>query len=249
MKDPLALRRAAELHMREETHGHRLSPWISDIVYGGNDGIVTTFAVVAGTVGAQMSPTIIIVLGVANLLADGCSMAAGAYLSAKSDRDRYERLEREERKEIGTHPELEREEVRMAFEKKGFKGKELDALVATLTSKEEVWVETMMREEHGLTREEDSQPLVSAFTTFCAFVFFGSIPLLPYLAPWEIGSRFGIAIASTAVALAILGVTRSYVTQQRLFRGPLEILAVGLGSSAVAYFIGMALRSLADVTL
>lgn len=245
----IELRRATQRHMSEEAHGHRLGPYIQQIVYGGNDGIVTTFAVVAGTVGAELSPSIIIILGLANLLADGCSMAAGAYLSGKSEIDQYDRLLREEREEIRTHPDLEREEIRIAYEQKGFAGKDLDEMVRLLTSKQDVWEEAMMREEHDLTRPHDTRPLLDAFTTFVAFLIFGAIPLLPYMFALNIGPRFGVAIASTTIALAILGVMRSYVTKQRLIRGPIEVLAVGLGSSAVAYGIGMALRSLADVAL
>ena len=243
------LRKATEHHMMQEYHGHKLGPHIQQIVYGGNDGIITTFAIVAGTVGADLPSGVIIVLGVANLLADGCSMAAGAYLSSKSEIDQYDRLLREEREEVRRHPELEREEIAIAYEKKGFKGKELDDVVRLMTSKPNVWLEAMMREEHGLTRPADARPVVNAFTTFVAFVVFGAIPLLPYLLSWQWGSRFTVAIASTAVALAFLGLTRSYVTGQRLFRGPLEILAVGLGSSMVAYYIGVLLRSMTDIAV
>ena len=244
-----ALRRATEAHMASEYHGHRLGTYIQQIVYGGNDGIVTTFAVVAGTVGADLPRGVVIVLGLANLLADGCSMAAGAYLSARSEIDQFERLRKEEEEEIRTHPDIEREEIRIAYERKGFSGKELDDLVRLHTSTPAVWIETMMLEEHGLTRSADSRPLLNAFSTFVSFILFGAIPLLPYLFSTNIGPRFMVAITSTTIALFVLGLTRSYVTQQRLIRGPLEILAVGLGSSTVAYCVGMALRAFAEITL
>lgn len=243
------LRRATERHLKQEMHGSRLGPYIQQIVYGGNDGIITTFAIVAGTVGADLSAGVVIVLGLANLLADGCSMAAGAYLSKRSEIDQYRRLLAEERQELRAHPEIEREEIRIAYEKKGFKGKDLDEMVRLLTSKKEVWEEAMMREEHGLEAPEEKRPMIDALTTFASFVLFGAIPLLAYVLPLDLESPFTVAVVSTSVALAVLGLTRSYVTKQRLFRGPLEVLAVGMGSSAIAYGIGMALRSLADVAL
>ena len=88
-------------HMKGELHGSTLGPFIQDVIYGGNDGIVTTFAVVAGTVGAGMPHYIVIILGIANLLADGTSMATGAFLSLKSERDQYHRIRKEELEEIG----------------------------------------------------------------------------------------------------------------------------------------------------
>ncbi len=233
---------ALRLHRQSETHGHGLGPYIHDIVYGGNDGIVTTFAIVAGTVGAELPAYVIIILGLANLLGDGISMAAGAYLSLKTELDQYERLSKEERQEIRDHPDLEREEVREAYAAKGLTGEALDQMVQRTTENEAVWIETMMREEHGLLRETSAQPLVHGFVTFCSFVVFGSVPLLPYIFGNVSIPRFTVAILSTFSALAFLGFTRSYVTQQRRLRGILEIMAIGAISTGAAYLVGVLLK-------
>lgn len=243
------LKKALEEHRKADTHGSRLGPYIQDIVYGGNDGIVTTFAVVAGTVGAAMPHYIIVILGLANLLADGLSMATGAYLSLRSELDQYERVRKEELQEIKTDPEIEREEVREIFASKGFKGKELETVVRVITSNKEVWADTMMTEEHGMTREASAQPLLHGFMTFLSFAIFGSIPLLPYLLGVQSDQRFGTAIISTAAALFILGLARSYITRERIFRGPFEILTVGALGAVVAYAIGVGLRSIVGVAL
>lgn len=234
-------------HQAEESHGHRLGPYIHDIVYGGNDGIVTTFAVVAGTVGADLPHSIIVILGMANLLADGLSMATGAYLSGKSEMDQYERVRKEELREIAQHPAMERAEVREAYAAKGFAGEDLDRVVAVLTTNEDVWADTMMVEEHGLTREAAGRPLMHGVMTFLSFAFFGAIPLLPYLFGIDPGRRFAIAIASTLAALFLLGLSRSIVTRERLLRGPVEIVTVGALGAVVAYGIGWLLRGLATV--
>lgn len=238
------IRAALAHHRATEYHGNRLGPYIHDIVYGGNDGIVTTFAVVAGTAGAHLPGYIVVILGLANLFADGVSMATGAYLSIKSERDQYERLRKEELAEIASHPELEREEVREALEAKGFTGEDLERALAVLTARTEVWVDTMMAEEHGMTPSAAERPFGHALATFCAFVVLGSVPLMPYLIP-VFGQSFTLAASSTFCALAILGALRSYVTRERLIRGPLEVIGVGFVTAAIAYGVGVLFGGLA----
>lgn len=240
-ESPEALAAALAAHRAEEAHGRGLGTYIRSIVYGGNDGIVTTFAVVAGTAGAALPGSIVVILGVANLLADGLSMAAGAYLSIKSERDRYERLRKEERKEIDDHPDLERAEVREFCQKKGFEGADLDRAVDVITRDPAVWVSVMMAEEHGMTEASPEQPLHQGIATFCAFVVFGAIPLLPYVLP---GLRQSFALASGMAFLALLGlgVLRSYVTRERIVRGAVEVVGVGLAAASVAYGVGVLLR-------
>ena len=104
----------------------KFQDYLGQFVYGGIDGCVTTFAVVSGAVGANLDSSIIIILGFANLLADGFSMSVGAYLSAKSERDNYDKHKRTEYYEIEHYPELERQEVRDAYRAKGFEGELLE---------------------------------------------------------------------------------------------------------------------------
>lgn len=230
-------------HLSSEMHGHRLGPYIHDIVYGGNDGIVTTFAVVAGTVGAGLPGYVVIILGLANLFADAVSMAAGAFLSLRSEADQYERLRKEELKEIADHPAMERAEVRSFFEAKGFRGEDLERVVAVITNNTNVWADTMMIEEHGLAKSASERPLMHGFVTFLSFTAFGSIPLIQYIVP-GFGQNFGVAAVSTALAMLVLGVLRSYVTRERLLRGALEVVGVGAVTAVIAYGVGMALRGI-----
>ena len=235
--------------MAAEKHGRRLGPFIHDVVYGGNDGIITTFAIVAGTVGADMPVYIIVILGIANLIGDGISMAAGSYLSLKSELDQYERISAEEDREIEDHPEIEREEVKEAFAAKGIAGKDLADLTRILTGNRRLWVETMMHHEHGLVRESSANPRAHAFATFVAFVIFGAVPLLPYVFLAETGSRFLIAALSAFGSLSLLGITRSYVTRQRLLTGTLEVLLVGAAGAGAAYAIGALLKGFTGFAL
>ena len=235
--------------MRQELHGHRLGPFIQDVVYGGNDGIVTTFAVVAGTVGADLPHYVVIILGMANLLADATSMGTGSYLSIKSEMDNYVRIRKEELSEIKEIPEIEREEIRIAYEKKGFSGDDLEHVVSIITANDDVWADTMMLEEHGLTKEAASKPLFHGAMTFLSFIVFGSIPLLPFIFGVTRESRFTVAIYSTFAALFLLGLTRSYVTRERLFKGPIEIVTVGAMGAVVAYAIGVLLKDVVGIVL
>lgn len=228
--------------------GNRLGPVIHDIVYGAHDGIVTTFAVVAGTVGAGLPDGIILVLGIANMLADGFSMGAGAYLSSTSESDHYERMRREEARAIAVRPDAKRTELRAACAAKGFAGEPLEHIVTTLTNDPAVWADTMMLQVHGLTKPEASGALVHGIATFLGFVLFGSVPLVPYLFVGVLPEafRFPAAIVAAGVALLLVGVTRSMVTRQRVVRGITEILLIGAVSTAIAYGVGAALRHLAE---
>lgn len=239
--DRAAIKQALAEHRRSEPHGSALGAYIHDIVYGANDGIVTTFAVVSGVAGAELQPTIVVILGFANVFADALSMGLGNYLSSKSRGDNYRRLRKEEMKEIEEIPEIEREEIREIYEAKGFTGADLDRVVHVITSDKDVWAETMMREEHGLMAEEEGNPSLHALATFSAFVLFGSIPILPYLLPLSV-PPFPVTVVSTGIALLLVGFLRSWVTRERLIKGPLEILTVGSVCAAVAYAVGVALK-------
>ena len=205
-------------HKEEAIHGRRLGPFIQDIVYGGIDGIVTTFAVVSGATGAALQNYVIIILGFANLLADALSMGIGNFLSLRSERDEYRQIEEEERREVREVPEIEREEIREIYAQKGFTGADLDRVVERITADERVWVETMMREEHGMTPEGTEHPALHGFVTFLSFVVFGAIPLMPYLIEIPPVMRFSVAIPSTAAALALLGGHRDKLFRQQKLR-------------------------------
>ncbi len=242
---PRDLQKALEEHRKAEIHGSALGPWIHDIVYGAHDGIVTTFAVVAGTAGANLSAGIVIILGLANLLADGVSMGAGAFLSNRSERDQYRRLLKEELQEIETDPEVEREEIRDAYRKKGFAGEDLERVVSVITRDKGVWAETMMREEHGMEESDSSNALMHGIATFCGFGIFGSVPLLPYLFGTNTANSFSLAILGTFLALVLVGITRSFVTRERIYRGIAEIVCIGAVTASIAYGVGVALKGFA----
>ncbi|OGZ45943.1 MAG: hypothetical protein A3J54_02985 [Candidatus Ryanbacteria bacterium RIFCSPHIGHO2_02_FULL_45_13b] len=212
--------------------------YVKDIVYGANDGIITTFAVVAGVAGAGLDSTIVVLLGVANLLADGFSMAASNYLGSKSERDYVMMERRTEELEYHHEPEEERAEMFGFLRQKGYTKKDSDALLPLLSKNKEFWLDIMIREELGICPpEKGGQSVRSAAATFFAFVLAGIIPLMPYiLAIYD--DVFGVAVISTALTLFIIGTLRSLFTDQPWYIAGAEMFSVGGIAAVIAYGVG-----------
>jgi VIT1/CCC1 family predicted Fe2+/Mn2+ transporter len=218
--------------------------YLGDAVLGAIDGCVTTFAVVSGVIGANLSHRVVIILGLANLIADGFSMAVSNYQKSKSDRQRIEQFRRIEAQHIEEVPEGEREEIRQIFARKGFQGSILEEIVAVITRDREQWIDTMLTEELGLQLDSPS-PIKSALATFLAFVIVGSIPILPFLLPLSLDSHglFVTSAIATGIAFFLVGLLKGRELEQPALRSGLETLAVGCVAAALAYGIGAWLRS------
>jgi VIT1/CCC1 family predicted Fe2+/Mn2+ transporter len=221
---------------------------LADFVYGATDGAVTTFAIVAGVVGASLAPSIVLILGFANLFADGFSMAVGNYLATKAQREYIARAREREEWEIDNLVEQEKQEIRDIYSKKGFKDELLNEIVRIITARRKVWVDTMMREELGLI-EDNRRPIDTAVTTFVAFNAVGLIPLLPFVALSVTGSSappaeaFSFSIASTLVAFFLIGLVKGKVVGKNLMRSGSVTLLVGGIAAAVAYMVGYLLNT------
>ncbi|GAB4515944.1 MAG: VIT1/CCC1 transporter family protein [Roseibium sp.] len=213
--------------------------YLRDWVYGGIDGTVTTFAIVAGAIGASLSAKVILILGVANLLADGFSMAAANYSGSKSENEDYARLRAIEQKHIAIEPDGEREEIRQIFRLKGFEGDELETLVGLVSSNEATWIETMMQGEYGLS-DTARNPLRAALYTFAAFVLFGSIPLLPFILPVEASAASATVL--TMVTFFAIGSLRAKWSQRHWISCGLETTAIGTVAAVIAFLVGHGLQ-------
>ncbi len=247
-------RAAARAHTPEritgaagERHTGAGSQYIGEFVYGGLDGIITTFAVVSGVVGASLDARIILVLGLANLLADGFSMATGSYLSTKSENELYERERAREAWEVEHFPEGEQQELYEIYRGKGYDEDDARQLVEIVSRKPEHWIDTMMVDELGLT-SEDRNPWWNGVATFAAFLVAGVVPLLVYLVglavPIAPQTAFLVSVALSGLALFGLGAARILVTGQRLLRSGTEMLLIGGLAALVAYVVGALLRGL-----
>ncbi|MGI8893975.1 MAG: VIT1/CCC1 transporter family protein [Bacteroidia bacterium] len=240
--------------MKSEAHLHhqntklsKYSDYLAEFVYGGIDGSVTTFAVVAGSAGADLEVEIVLILGFANLIADGFSMSVGNFLSVKSEIDNYNKHKRTEYWEIDNIPEAEKDEIREIYINKGFKGEILEEIVDTITSDRELWVNEMMKEELEM-QEPQKSPYNTAGATFISFVLVGLIPLLvyvyQYLTNTPVNNIFLVSSILTGIGFIIIGYLRSYVTHTNRLKSIFQTLLLGAIAAGLAYYVGAFLKQL-----
>lgn len=231
-------------------HSHGMSTgynWLPDFVYGGIDGAVTTFAVVAGVEGANLSLGIILILGFANLFADGFSMAVGKYLSDRANQEQFQKVKEIEYLHIKEKREHETQEIRDIFEGYGFKGKDLARATDIVTKNPDVWVDIMMRNEFNMTNENIS-PWKGALATFCSFLVIGFIPLLAYtfksFIDFDQRELFYLTSVFTLLALFIVGAVKSRFTMKSWMLSGIQTALIGGVAAFIAYFVGYFLQAL-----
>lgn len=231
----------------EHLHSTEASQHVGDFVFGGIDGVVTTFAVVAGVAGADLSAAVVLILGIANLLADGFAMGVGNYLSIKSEHERYQHELEEERHEIEVVPEHEKKEIEDIYREKGFEGEALRLAVETITADKERWLQTMMQEELGLSKDTRS-PVKGGFVTYVAFITIGLVPLLSFVVAlfWKgIGEyTFPLSILLTAMAMFGIGALKTVVVSRSWWKSGFETFFMGGAAAVVAYIVGFLLRGI-----
>ncbi|MFA0964320.1 VIT1/CCC1 transporter family protein [Roseivirga sp. BDSF3-8] len=219
--------------------------YISEFVYGGIDGAITTFAVVAGAAGANADLKWVLIFGFANLIADGFSMSVGNFLSVKAEHEDYDKHREIEYWEIENLREKEIEEIREIYAAKGFKGELLEQVVEVITSNDDVWVDTMMKEELEMAKD-DKAPIQTATATFLSFIAIGLIPLLSYLAAiiFDLGkgNLFLYSCIATGIGLIVVGNLKAVATRTNRFRAIAETLSLGGIAAFLAYFVGEVLQ-------
>lgn len=213
--------------------------YLRDWVYGGIDGAVTTFAVIAGVVGANLNIMVILILGITTIVADGFAMAAANFLGTKAERDEYRYYENLEREHIKDDPDGESHEVRKIYANKGFTGDTLDKIVNHLTGNHKLWLHTMLREEHGLPHAIRS-PWRAAYCTFFAFLLCGFVPLLPFIC--HLPSAFLWASVFTGIVFFGIGSLKSFWSVSKWWRSGSVTFFVGASAAILAYVIGKTFR-------
>ena len=244
--DPEASKQAHTPGAREE-HQQERGQFIKSIIYGGLDGIITTFAVVAGVAGASLEPSIVLILGFANLIADGISMAIGDFLSTRAEQE-YQSSERErEEWEVENYPEGEMQEMVELYQAKGVSRADAEAMVGILSKNRKAWVDVMMVEELGIISSDES-PMRNAVATFLSFAVFGFVPLVAFVLgafiPFIQNSSFLFASILTGLTLFVLGALKTSITSRSWIRSGLEMLLVGGAAAAAAYGIGFLLSKI-----
>ncbi|VFJ13878.1 VIT1/CCC1 transporter family protein [Candidatus Nitrosocosmicus franklandus] len=221
---------------------------IEDFVYGATDGAVTTFAIVAGVVGASLSPSIVIILGFANLFADGFAMAVGNYLSTRSKLEYEERERKRQSKEIEDFPERKISEIKNIYAEKGFKDELLEKVTNVLISNRKIWTDILLKEKTGVTDKENVNPIFKAITTFVAFNLVGLIPLLPFIFALFINDSSSSGLSSqtvfayssvfTALAFFSIGIISGKVVGKPSIRSGFITLIIGGIAAIVSYIVG-----------
>lgn len=216
------------------SQGNKYSP-LKDMVYGGVDGAVTTFAIVAGVEGAGLSHSIIVALGLANILADGFSMAASNYSGTKAELDDRKRIIQIEETHIAHHPEGEREELRQILALRGLSGTVLKQATDVIAQSKEKWIGLMLTDEYGLARG-DPHPIRAALATFIAFLLAGAVPLIPFV--FGLPNPFALSVYATLLTFFLIGAGKSRWSLSPWWRSGIETLAIGGTAALLAYGVG-----------
>jgi predicted membrane protein (TIGR00267 family) len=220
---------------------HKRASALSDIILGGQDGLVNVLGVILGVAAATSDPRIVIVAGLAATFAESVSMGAVAYTSAIADADFYESEREREYRHIHEMPHLEREEVQAIYARKGFKGELLDHIVDTITANQDIWVAVMMAEEHQLSPTDRKQALSAAFVVGLSAVIGSLVPLLPFML-LPVGVSIWVSILVTALVLYAVGAYKARITVGRGWKSGLEMAVIGTVSALVGFAVGLLLR-------
>lgn len=246
MKYP-SKKKLVRLHSNGEEktlHGAVAGDVLRAVVYGANDGIVTTFAIVAGVAGAKLSADVVLILGVANIVADGLSMGMGDFLGSVSEEKFKQRQLRMEKWEYEQIPEIEKQELVQMYREKGYSKKDSQQLVSIHSKNPKHAVELGFQSELGETPEKKDKLWRTGLATFVAFIIAGSLPLTPYFmaavgVPILVNHQFPISIAATVIALFSIGSLRTKLTGGSWLRNGLEMLLVGSIAAGAAYIFGV----------
>jgi VIT1/CCC1 family predicted Fe2+/Mn2+ transporter/rubrerythrin len=245
---PLSVEDADGEADEEEWHGTGIES-IRNVIYGVNDGLTATLGVLAGVGGATVNPRVILIGGLSAMVASGVSMAGGAYLASKSQREVFEGQLAREAAEIEAMPDLERAELVRIYRSKGLTPEEAATIVGRITQDKKVWLETQAREELGLDKTHFENPVREGVVAGISTLVGGAIPVVGYL----IGrlllagviQGFGalvIAFIFSAAFLFGIGSARSFFTGKGGVRSGVEMLAVGLVVAALTYGVGLLFR-------
>lgn len=226
----------------------KFAEYFKEVIYGGIDGIVTTFAVVAGFAGAalsgseagQLSFLIVLLFGLANLFADAASMGLGNFLSVRSEKDLYTVERNKEVALLRSNPEHEVVETIRIMEEKGFSATDARTLADIYRHNEEYWLDFMMQHEHKVSDPREENEIFTGLATFISFMIFGAIPLIPFMLDdqGDPATAFMYSSIGTFCALITLGLLKWRVVGANFWASLFEVVAVGGTAAIIAYFVG-----------
>jgi len=233
------------LRVHKRTPG---STYLKEVIYGGIDGIITTFAVVAGFSGAafsnetttQLSFLVVLLFGLANLFADGVSMGLGSFLAVRSEKSLYNSIRTEEEHESMCNGDIEAEETKLILIERGFSEKDATTLTSIYQKNDPYWVDFLMHNELKITDPTEENPIYTGLATFTSFIFFGFIPLVPFMIVSGLDSQIAFTFSTfcTGIALVLLGVLKWKIVGTDLIKSVLEIVLIGGVAAFVAFLVG-----------
>jgi vacuolar iron transporter family protein len=221
----------------EGWHRTNFAGTIRAAVFGANDGLVSNFSLVMGIAGANAEPRFVLLAGIAGLLAGASSMAAGEYISVKSQREVYEQQIAIEQQELEMSPEEEREELSLIYQAKGVPQRQAEELAGRILENPQTAIDTLAREELGLDPSLLGSPWTAAGSSFIAFAAGALFPVLPYLLLSGSAAFYASAVVC-GLALFIVGALISIFTGRGVVLSGLRVLGVGAVAAALTYFIG-----------
>ena len=224
------------LHDHHDPHRHESR--LADVILGGQDGLVNVLGVILGVAAATQDARIVIAAGLAATFAESISMGAVAYTSTLANDDLYLSEREREYRHIHLAPDVEIEEIRDIYRKKGFEGETLDKIVEVITSNPDVWVNVMMSEELQLTPPEKTNALRSALIVGVSALAGSLIPLLPFFF-WTVGLSIWFSIVIAALTLFVVGIYKARVTVGRPLRSGLQMALIGTISALAGYLVGL----------
>ena len=213
---------------------------VRDMIFGANDGLVSTLAFVAGVSGAITNPYIVLLSGVAELFAGTISMAAGSYQSSKSELEVLERESQRQKVKKGKSPEEETEELTRFYQREGFSRAEAEAIVQKVTDKEDLLSQTITLEELGLAPKELGSPVKAGVLCGVSFGLAAIVPILPFAFPTlSCTNALAISIIATMIALFGVGAMKTIFSRKSWVRSGLEMMVIGACAAAITYIIGI----------
>ena len=240
LSDPAATLAAdVEHHTRRDPH--RQASALSDIILGGQDGLVNVLGVILGVAAATGDAHIVLVAGLAATFAESVSMGAVAYTSTRADADFYESERAREYRHVQAVPSLEADEIRRIYQAKGFSGNLLDRIVTTITADPDVWVAVMMAEEHQLAPINRRTALRSALVVGLAAIVGSLVPLAPFLF-LPVQMSMWVAVGLSALVLFAVGAVKARMTVGHPGKSGLEMAVIGTVSALVGYVVGVLLK-------
>lgn len=215
--------------------------WLTDVILGGQDGLVNVLGLVLGVAAATADARIILAAGFAAAFAESIAMAGVAYTSRLTEHEHYLAERNREEREIDQMPQLEKEEIRTIFARKGFREPLLSQVVDHITGDKKLWLDTMMEDELGLEEKTREGAMRAALVVGMSAILGSLVPLVPFFFLTSLPAMW-LALAISASVLFLVGLYKARVTIGRPWKSGLQMMAIGLASALAGYLIGLVFR-------